>query len=397
MTTTPKTLPLKLRKAITAIILDHPLVATTLLKHPITTHPKVKTFGIDQRGQIYYNEEFVASLPVQQIVFGLAHEVFHRMSLHWLRKAGRDKERWNIACDAWINDTLDRAKIGELIPDIVNIPGSADTTAEKIYDTLPEPEPEPEDIHGQGRHPGNSGDGTNPPPPGAGGDPIEDDMVDIGEPMTESQTKELEAQIKIEVAEAMAVAKQQGKLSGALASFCQAVLDVRTPWYDILERYMVNKTRRDSTWTRPNRRYEQYMPSLQSYSAMGELVVQVDVSGSVSPKELQYYSGHLSRIIDLCKPTKVHVLYTDTEVIKHMEFEEGEEFKIEFHKGGGTDMRAGIAYCHAKGLTPEVMITMTDGYTPFPDDEPIPHVWVVSSDKKAPAEAGTTVHFDMYA
>ena len=138
-----------------------------------------------------------------------------------------------------------------------------------------------------------------------------------------------------------------------------------------------------------------YMPSVARQPAMGEVVVQIDVSGSISRQELAYYNGHLSRIVEQCRPTKVHVLYTDTSVVRHDEFEQDQELKLEFYSGGGTDMEAGFEYIDEMGISPNVFICLTDGYTGFnTDNEPAyPVVWCISSYVTAPY--GEVIHFEM--
>jgi predicted metal-dependent peptidase len=126
---------------------------------------------------------------------------------------------------------------------------------------------------------------------------------------------------------------------------------------------------------------------------MGEVVVQVDVSGSISKQELAYYNGHLSRIIEMCRPEKVHVIYTDTEVKKHMEFDCGEEVSLEFFSGGGTDMEAGFDFCAEQGIEPVVFVCLTDMYTSFTAEPTFPVIWCASSDVVAPY--GETIPFVM--
>lgn len=161
---------------------------------------------------------------------------------------------------------------------------------------------------------------------------------------------------------------------------------------------MTEMTKVDFTWTRPNRRYiggGVYLPSMGALAAMGELVVQVDVSGSVSEREMNYYEGHLQRIIQQCNPAKTHIIYTDTRVVHHDVFEQGQEMSLTFRTGGGTHMPAGYDYIQEQGIEPAVFITLTDGYTAFPPDPQWPSIWCISSDVKAPSEAGETVHFEM--
>ncbi len=159
---------------------------------------------------------------------------------------------------------------------------------------------------------------------------------------------------------------------------------------------MNGKTRQDYTWTRPNRRYlsmDLYLPSMATEPCMGEVVLQIDVSGSISKKEIEYYNGHVSRIMKSCNPSKVHVLYTDTDVLKHEVFEQGQDVVISFYSGGGTHMPAGFDYCAEHNIEPDVFVCLTDGYTDFGEEPDFPVVWCISSDIKAPH--GENIHFEM--
>ncbi len=376
----------KLDKAKAQIVLDHPFFASILLRHPLQKREDIPTLAIDAHGQIYYNEKFVESLTVPQIVWGLCHEVLHRVGQHATRMGSRDHGKWNYAGDAWINDTLDSCNIGDRIPNTVNMQGSKDDTVENIYDKLPD--------GGSGGAGGNgSGSGSY-----MDGDGLGDDIIP-GSGLSESEVKEIEANAKVEIAQAAQAAKMRGKMPGALEKIVCDVLNVKTPWYELLEQYMADKIANEYTWTRPNRRFigaDLYMPSINNEQQMGEVVIQVDVSGSISERELMYYNGHLQRIVEQCKPSKVHVLYTDTSVQKHETFERGEEFALSYYCGGGTDMVEGYRYIEQQGIEPDVFVTLTDGYTPFPDYVNIPSVWCISSDHiTAPDEAGMSVHFEM--
>jgi predicted metal-dependent peptidase len=271
---------------------------------------------------------------------------------------------------------LDDCKVGERIPDCVDIPGSKDKTTETIYDSLPD------------------GDGG-----GGSGDKFDNglgDDVEYGEQLTESEIREIEAQAKVDIAEAAQAAKARGKLPGKLAEIVADIINVKTPWYDILERYMVGMTKGEYTWTRPNRRFiggGMYLPSTGKIPTMGEIVLQVDISGSVSRKETDYYNGHIKRIIEMCKPSKVHVIYTDTEVQSHEEYDNPDDVHIKHQSGGGTRMEAGFDYIADKGIQPDVVVTLTDGYDDYTEDPGFPTVWCVSSPNKT-VPYGETIHFE---
>lgn len=366
----------KLDKAKVALVTTHPFFASILLKRKLIEDKSIPTAAVDQRGQIYYNPDFIEKLTVQQATFLLAHEVGHVIGQHASRRGARQAKRWNIAGDAWINDMLKEAQVGDFIPDGVDMPGSKDETVDAIYNKLPDM-----------------------PDGGGGGGPggIGDDLIERGSPLTQEEADKIDAQTRVEVAQAAQAAKMQGKLPAALQKIIAEIIDPGTPWYEILERYMTSFKKGEVSWARPNRRFEQYLPSPGKVAEMGEVVIQIDVSGSISPQELNYYNGHLQRIIELCAPERVHVLYVDTHVSKHEVFERGEEFGLEFYSGGGTDMEEGFRYLERNGIEPEVFVCLTDGYTGFnPSSKPAyPVVWCISSDVEAPY--GDTIHFTMDA
>jgi predicted metal-dependent peptidase len=341
------------------------------MKRKLISDESIPTAAVDQRGQMYYNPKFVESLDVPKLVFLLCHEVGHVIGQHAARRGSRHAKKWNIAGDAWINDMLRAARIGEFIEGGVDMPGSKDETVDEIYNKLPD----------------------SPDGPGGAGD----DLIERGTPITQDEADRLDAETRVEIAQAAQAAKAQGKLNPELAKIVADLVDPGTPWYDILERYMTDMTCGSYSWARPNRRFmpTAYLPSTGKVAQMGEVVIQVDVSGSISKSELDHYNGHLKRIVEQCSPEVVHVLYTDTEVKRHDVFERGEEFALEFYSGGGTDMEAGFDYLAQEGIDPEVFICLTDGYMSWNASSApsYPVVWCISSDVTAPY--GENVKFSL--
>lgn len=368
--------PTKLDRAKVALALDHPFFASILMKRKLTARDDIPTAAVDQRGQIYYNPKFVESLTVPQCVFLLAHEVGHVIGQHAARLGSRNAKKWNIAGDAWINDMLRAADVGEFIDGGVDMPGSKDRTVDEIYNELPDPT----DGSGNGNGPGGIGD----------------DLLDEGQPMTDDERQRLDAELRVEIAQAAQAAKMQGKLPTALAEIVAELISVRTPWYDILMRYVSTFTKVDYSWSRPNRRYlssGHYLPSVGSTPTMGELVVQVDVSGSISRQELAHYNGHLQAIVQAVNPERVHVLYVDTKVQRHDVFEHGDEFSLEFFSGGGTHMPSGLDYIVEHGIEPAVCVVLTDMGTDFGTEPDFPVIWCASTDIVAPY--GETIRFEL--
>lgn len=381
-----------LQKARATIILDHPFFASPMLKKKMAPNWSVPTARVNARGYVEYNPAFIAPLSNAHAAFVICHELLHYLSGHALRIGTRDHKKWNIAGDYWINETIS-VSCFDVLPGALRQQGAELKTVEQIYDELPD-----EDESTTGQSPSGSGDEPSPAAPlsddidpTAGGEDGEG-----GGPLSQAEIAELDAERKLDVAEAAAVAKMKGKLPGALQQFAADTIESRVPWHDVLERYMTAKTKNDSSWARPNRRYapEFYLPTIDSIGRMGEVVVQVDISGSVSPREIEHYNGHIKAILEQCHPERVHVIYTDTQVQHHDTFDNPDDVAITYRTGGGTDMRAGFNHVEAQGIEPECVITLTDGYTPFPSYTSVPSVWCIST-KGITSPVGESIHFEV--
>lgn len=359
------------------LVYRHPFFASILMRRPLIEDKRVGTAGVCQRGHIYYNPDFIngngtkefPGLTLEQCIFLLCHEVMHVVGMHAARLHEREHQRWNIAADAWINDLLQTEKIGEFIPGGVDMPGSMHELVDDIYNRLP-------------IQPPNSG--------GPGG--IGSDLLQRGDPMTEEEAQSVTASTKVALAQAAQAAKMAGNMPESIAALVADLIASKVPWHDVLERYMVGYTKSDPSWRRPNRRFEAYLPSTGKLPAMGKVVLQIDVSGSISKLELDHYNGHIQRIVELCRPEQVDVLYVDTQVAKHVTFQPDEEVKLEFYSGGGTDMEAGFRYIDKEGMDPDVVVVLTDGYTDFTTPPDVPVVWVCSTKQEIPY--GTVIRFD---
>lgn len=350
-----------IKKAKVQLTINHPFFAQIVLHRKIVLNDKVSTAYITQRGQIVVGTRFAAGLKVQQAVFLLAHEAMHYAMLHILRRKHRDKQKWNVACDAVINDLLETAKVGESIDNAVKMPGSKDKTSEKVYDELPD------SPKGKGKGKGQSA--ASDYTPGEG-----NSDMDESDGLDDSQAREIEEQVRQEVAQATTVAKQQGVMPAGLDRWVEDIINPKTPWQVLLERYMTSFVKADYSWRKPNRRhlsYGMYLPSSDKVPQMGEVVVVVDTSGSIGP-ELPHFLGHINAIMAQCRPEKIYVMHCDAKVHKVDEFELADLPIVikEFKGGGGTDFRPPFRKVEKMGIEPEVLIYLTDMYGSFPEKAP---------------------------
>lgn len=335
----------KVGKAKSLLILDHPFFGTACTKRPIIYTDTVPTAAMSATGQMYMNVDFCAPLTVQQLMFLLAHEAMHYMLAHGLRRGHRDPQAWNVAADKVINDTLIDAGVGDFIDGGVTLDGAREMAAESLYD---------ENDDGDGEGPGGLGNDI--------GDPTDAD----GQPLDDATIHQLEAEAKIDAIQSAKAAKAVGKLPASIERMVEELVNVSTPWYDILERFMAGKIKDGYSWNRPNRRFiarNIYIPGTDYVPKMGPVVIGVDTSGSIGPDEIAMFNGHINRIIDTCNPEVVHVVYCDYDVAGVDEYTP-EDFPvtIQCKGGGGTSFKPVFDWIDNNAIDPECVVYLTDGY-----------------------------------
>lgn len=367
----------KLSDARLAFVLRYPFFAGLLCRRRIEVTEAVPTAAVSDKGVIYVNPNFSEKLTMQQNVFLLAHECMHVVFAHRLRKYGRDHELWNVACDAVINHMLKACKVGEPICGMVEFDWVKDnTTAEEVYDKICR---EGNDKSGQQDGSGLGEDLTTQTPDDGAGTAPPDSEVDAAI-----------QQGKLEIASAYQGEKLRGQGGGALGSIIDAILTVKVPWFELLERYMTNRCHVHLSWGRPNKRYLRtaYLPGKTRMPAMGKIVIGIDTSGSITDEEIGTFLGHLSRICELCDPESVDVLYTTDKVEKVDHFDRGDyAFEPRHNRWcGGTDMCAVTQWAEEHCDDAEVTIIFTDGYTPTPSEACTDVLWVVTTDTELPSD-----------
>jgi len=333
-------------KARIALILDSPFFGTLalklkLIKDPVQAQDTASTDGTN----LYYNEEWTKSLNKKEREGLIAHEVMHCALQHILRRQGRDPEKWNKACDYVINASL-KAQ-GFTLPEGGCFDDQyKDFTAEHTYNILPT---DPEDDSGGGNSNWNFGGFSDA----------------LGEGASESQQAQAQQEWQVAVQQAANAAKLMGKLPMELERLMSEVLDPVIDWKNMLYKYIHVPVKDDYNWSRPNRRFLHagiILPTLYSH-AMGDVAVIVDTSGSIQQDELNQFAGEVSGVCEDAKPRKVHILYCDTKVHRHDEFEASDyPITMEAVGGGGTDMNPAFEAIAKFDQAPECIIVLTDLY-----------------------------------
>lgn len=390
--------------------------ATLALRLDFRPDWTIDTAATDGR-RLLYNPDFVLGLSESELLGLLAHEVLHCTGKHFARRAGRDPEDWNIACDLAINPLLIESGFslpaGGLMPGGPHYeqlaPGSA---AEEYFAALqaakqPDPDgdengdgspadgqgdPSGDSTGGDDAQPGESSGGSSGPadPGGCGGviDPTDEADGSDGDP---AEMQQLDAEWSINIAAAQQAAQRRGTLSAGLARLCGDALAPVVDWKAALREFIARPAKRDYNWKRPNRRHIHrglYLPSLHSLE-IGHIVAAIDTSGSIDEATLTRFASELADIATQ-GAARITILYHDSEVVKVEEWTPDDgPLTLTPCGGGGTDHRPVFDWIEANSdEPPAVFVGLTDLASCFPTAAPdFPVLWA-STDRRAPHPFG---------
>ena len=374
-----------MEQARSRLLLKHMFFATFLLNIPceINNNLRPPTAATDMR-KIMYHEGFINSLEIDVVIFVLLHEMMHVMLKHGLRRNGRRPKQWNIACDYAINLQLFKAGI-KLWPGCYFDMRFDGMSAEQIYDVL-----EQERGEGKGR---GTGKGKGRPRPGAGEPGEDEEEVEGGvgedliepEDLTDEEVNKITRDINQKIAQAQAAAR--GQMPAGMDILVEGELHPPLPWQSLLREYMLRVVQDEESWSRRNRRYSGVVLPGHYSIGMGELVMIGDTSGSMMGGNVFAQIGEEITSINIqTRPERVRVIWADDEDCSRQEiFEQGEDVVLHPVGGGGTDLRKPLRY--VEQFNPDIVVLITDGYTPWPDEVPYPLIVCCTTNALCPSWA----------
>jgi len=354
--------------------------------------------GVDKDWNCYYNPDLVKSWPVDAIATVLVHEVWHLLRGHHKRAAAfgvsvLNQAAWNVAADAEINDGMLKAGmtfppgIEPVTPKLLGQPD--DLLAEEYYHRLPR---QNVTMCGIG---GSSADGIKRPWESGSGK-VDGEGEDKGQSSGQHGPRVIPAElIRKQVADEMG--KFAGKLPGDWARWSKAVTMPRQiPWQSVFRavfgRVVTAGRKEDWTYSRPSRRTlldpSFILPGLTG--TLPDIVMIGDTSGSMGEDALGEAIVIMDSILEyLGRTFPVTVIVGDTCVQSVSKVTSGKNIKL--HGGGGTDMRELIAHALTLKPKPQIVVVVTDGYTPWPERAPpgVQIVVVLVADGDSPTWATT--------
>lgn len=355
----------------TAAMLQSPFFGQLLMKmkHVAKDDLKPQTLAVST-DTLYYSPTFLSKLTAEEGVFGVCHELMHCAWMHLPRMKhyhdtgvgpdGKkyDHDKMNIACDYAVNDalresgfTIPRKEVIEIALNPQKFPHTL--TPEEIYCLM-----EDEDM-----------------PAGGGFDEHIEGEPDPMNPNAITAT---------DVIRAGELAKAVGMLPAGIDRLLGELRRPNTSPWARLRRCVKSALRGydTTTWRRLNRRMLTRgigMPGPVANGA-GRIGVVGDTSGSIGDEMLALFGRHLFAICEDAKPQEVIIYWTDTQVNQIDRVKKRSDLRKVFSNpikgGGGTNMPVGVKAAEADKC--DIIIVLTDGYTPFGEPSPVPVVWAIT-------------------
>lgn len=383
---------------------DLPYLADALYTLHTVSSVETPSMTADDRWRLYVNPGWAAGASVPEIGAQLAHVTWHLLADH----AGRARSlhvtsstasTWRDAADVTVAETLDASGLdGHALPRPADLRLTAGRPAEEHYarlSRLPASPPEALSAPGgaAGGWSGGSSDGSvDARRQAATGDPT-DSAHDVcgssadGLPRTYElpldsdvpsvgtvQADEVRRRVAIEFRRHVTT---RGTQPGEALRWAAAILDPVVPWQQVL----TAAVRRAAGWANGHADYTYLRPSRRQFAVRNVLLpgmrrplptvaIVVDTSSSVDDGMLGQALGEVDgAITGLGVPgEQVTVLACDAAVSTVQTVRRAKDLRL--GGGGGTDMRVGIDRAVRGRPRPDVVIVVTDGYTPWPRQAP---------------------------
>lgn len=350
---------------------------------------EVTTMATDSAA-IYCDIDFLSRLSNDDKVFILAHEVYHNVMLHPLRRGGRDRELFNIADDMEVNDILraDGLSVPKdaVLPDKFGFP--AGKCAEEYYELLlnrqklqqmkslttsksgdgsldgagdfgdDDDDSDAESSQSSAGKSSKSKTKSKKPIHNPTGElsgqfdkhifkddpaPSEDDALDpedsdvadsfgkVGHDpdYRPNVTESACERIRESAVMAATMMAQRGTLPGHLQRLVNELLEPKLDWKEVLAKF-VTKAGGDTkrTWNKCNRRFAASKTYLpSSYSDAMKVGVVLDTSGSVVQVAEKFLS-EVNGIVSAFTGYSLDLIQCDTRVTSHMHFDEYEPLNL---------------------------------------------------------------------
>ena len=333
------------------------------------------TMGINCSLVITYNAEYINKLTDEELTSVVLHEILHYMNGHHARymnnslKDTLSFKTHNIAMDLEINEFINHLPEGAYRAKDFGFPYGKERKSYEEYLLLLKENTQDNNEGQESNQQKNNSDNEDQ---AQGKMPINDLNMDGYNDYKDTHQEVLE-KLKDECEEAE---KNRGTESGAF-DINRKIHKRKYRWEQVFQNILTTKITeitagfRYRTFEKPNRRYIHtpgiILPVFIDRKVKISLAIIMDVSGSMYGITDKMY-GVMKSMIDILDMTiDITILEVDADVVSIMHGFDLNRDTVESKAGGGTDMGAGLRYIQENKMTPDLIVVMTDSYTPWPD------------------------------
>ncbi len=331
--------------------------------------------------KIIYNREWFESLSDQHAVGVVIHELLHLILLHPVRRDGRERSLWVIACDMAVNEHIDESllpkdyitveKIGKEIKEV--LPRSK--SAEFYYGILSENEEKLSFVGSDKEIKIMLKSGLEL----KANNSVEDDSSEVNKSAFISTVSELVQQ-----------ARAEGEVPGSVSGYIEEEYKAHEiNWRNVLKRFLTGRGRVSTgkTYKKESKRYEN-MPGNKRTTGTAVLLA-LDESGSISGKQIGKFYNELLQIKNITGVT-ISVTQFDTGCTRPVPVEMYLKNK-ERAKNGGTDFRPIFELADKMKIHLVIIFTDGDGIVPEHVNQKV--LWFLTKGGKRPAQFGNYIEF----
>lgn len=388
---------------------------------PTQQTPYAATDGKD----VFFNADYLRSLPPTQQDGLLLHEVLHAALMHVLRRGVREAKVWNIAADIVVNGIIMQQGVFQLPPGGIRDPKLEHLSVEEVYELLlkedeqgkqnlsnpdlltqpPDdvtttqseagdrpslPSSSPQNIDSDGStDPDNAQSTATSEQSGQNSDAQDGAGAMQAQAVTNQNNSDslsqahkasLEAHWKAALQQATVIARttSQGKLPAGMDRELGLLTSPQLDWRAYLWRYLVQTPTDFMGFDRRFVGRGLYLEALVGESV--NVYVAVDTSGSIDSEQLRMFLSEVQGILGSYPHLQCELYYADADVYGPPELNPDSPLPSP-QGGGGTSFIPFFETVDKRWdrQSQAVCIYLTDGYGSFPNQAPeLPVLWVVT-------------------
>ena len=333
---------------------------------------------------ISWNPEWFMTLDMETRIFVLAHEALHIGLLHLTRRGNRNPVLWNQACDYVVNNMLIKDDFICNTDHLYN-PSFDGMTVEEVYNIL--------DKLPKMSSPSMSNSGKGKPKAGQG-KPKPLNGNDIQEPATSEQANAV-VRKAIAAAQSAKMSNRAGDVPGETTLAIEKFLRPVLPWKTLLNNFFTAVSTYSRSFQRPSRRYlDPLMPGKIGNNGLEHLIYFLDISGSISDKEILRFNSEVKHIKETFKPKKLTLVTFDVKIRDIYVFNEHDTFeKIVVTGRGGTNLEEVVAMANKE--MPTAVVIFSDMRVNIPATKiKCPSIWVCVNNPRRSLPYGKLIYLN---